>query len=268
MDTTIITGIVFTLILLATVFFIIIYVHKKFQPKIIISETKPFDFLGQCDPADVLEVLQREQPLIIALVLAHIEPPKAAILLQKLPAALQGEVTRLIAVMDRTSMEIIRGIERVLAAKLSGSYCVAYSLGGGVENAAELLKLVDAASEKRIISVLDNKDPELAEAIKNRLFVFDDIVRLDDRAVQKIFREVDSLELAKALRAASKETQNKIFNNMSKRASVMLKEDMEYMGPVRASDAEEAQQKIINVIRQLEESGEIIVSRREEEKFV
>ena len=230
------------------------------------TENTPFEFIGECDPVNVLDVLKQEQPYITALVLAHIEPYKAAILLQYLPEELKTETTRLIAVMDKTSMEIVKGIEKMLRKKLASPDT--YSIAGGIGNAVELINLVDGQSEKQIISYLEDKDPELAEEIKRRLFVFADIVRLEDLAVQKVLRETDSQELAKALKAASGETQDKIFKNMSKRAGEMLREDMEYMGPIRRNDAEEAQRKIVNIIRLLEETGEIFIGRRGDEEWV
>ena len=266
MSIILIMGILFTLVWLLSVSFVIVYVHKKFMPKISTSKSKPFEFLSECDPTDVLEILQREQPLVIAVVLAHIEAPRAAVLLQFLPPAIQGEVTRLIAVMDRTSTEFVRGIEAMLVKRLSSTGT--FSLAGGMENAVELINLVDAASEKRIVETLEDADPELADVIKKRLFGFDDIVRLDDRCVQKILRETDSQDLAKALKAANNEAQEKIFRNMSKRAAAMVREDMEYLGPIRISEAEESQQKILRIVRLLEETGEIFIKRRQDEEMV
>jgi len=139
---------------------------------------------------------------------------------------------------------------------------------GGVDAMVEILNLVDSATEKQIIKKMEDEDPELAEEILKRMFVFEDIVMLDDRAIQKVMREVDSQELAKALKGADAEVQNKIFKNMSKRAASMLKEDMEYMGPVKLSDVESAQSKIISIIRHLEDTGEIILARSSEDVLV
>jgi flagellar motor switch protein FliG len=132
----------------------------------------------------------------------------------------------------------------------------------------EILNLVDRASEKQIIEALEDEDPELAEEIKKRMFVFEDIVMLDDRAIQKVLREVDSQELSKALKSVDTEVQDKIFRNMSKRAAQMLKEDLEYMGPIRLKDVEESQQKIVSIIRHLEDTGEIVVARSGEDEMV
>jgi flagellar motor switch protein FliG len=170
--------------------------------------------------------------------------------------------------MDRTSPEVLREVERVLEKKLSTLSSEDYTAAGGVESIVEILNLVDRSSEKMIIEALEDEDPELAEEIKKRMFVFEDIVMLDDRAIQKVMREVDSQELAKALKSVDTEVQDKIFRNMSKRAAGMLKEDMEYMGPIRLKDVEEAQQKIVSIIRHLEDTGEIVVARSGEDELV
>jgi flagellar motor switch protein FliG len=170
--------------------------------------------------------------------------------------------------MDRTSPEVLREVERVLEKKLSTLSSEDYTAAGGVESIVDILNLVDRSTEKTIIESLEEEDPELAEEIKKRMFVFEDIVLLDDRAIQKVLREVDTTELAKALKAVDSEVQDKIFRNMSKRAATLLKEDMEYMGPVRLKDVEESQQKIVSIIRKLEEQGEIVVARAGEEEMV
>ena len=143
-----------------------------------------------------------------------------------------------------------------------------YTAAGGVESIVEILNLVDRSSEKAIIESLEEEDPDLAEEIKKRMFVFEDIVMLDDRAIQKVLREVDTQELSKALKSVDTEVQDKIFRNMSKRAASMLKEDMEFMGPVRLKDVEEAQQKIVSTIRRLEDAGEIVIARSGEDELV
>ncbi|GHV94117.1 flagellar motor switch protein FliG [Spirochaetia bacterium] len=231
-------------------------------------QVRPFDFIRRTDPAHLLNFIQQEHPQTIALILAYLEPNKASIILQNLPHELQSDVARRIATMDRTSPEVLREVERVLEKKLSTLSSEDYTTAGGVENIVEILNLVDRASEKQIIEQLEDEDPELAEEIKKRMFVFEDIVMLDDRAIQKVMREVDSQELAKALKSVDTEVQDKIFRNMSKRAASMLKEDMEYMGPVRLKDVEEAQQKIVSIIRHLEDTGEIVVARSGEDELV
>jgi flagellar motor switch protein FliG len=231
-------------------------------------QVRPFDFIRRTDPAHLLNFIQQEHPQTIALILAYLEPNKASIILQNLPHEVQSDVARRIATMDRTSPEVLREVERVLEKKLSTLSSEDYTAAGGVESIVEILNLVDRASEKQIIEALEDEDPELAEEIKKRMFVFEDIVMLDDRAIQKVMREVDSQELAKALKSVDTEVQDKIFRNMSKRAAGMLKEDMEYMGPVRLKDVEEAQQKIVSIIRHLEDTGEIVVARSGEDELV
>jgi flagellar motor switch protein FliG len=231
-------------------------------------QVRPFDFIRRTDPAHLLNFIQQEHPQTIALILAYLEPAKASIILQNLPHEVQSDVARRIATMDRTSPEVLREVERVLEKKLSTLSSEDYSAAGGVESIVEILNLVDRASEKQIIEALEDEDPELAEEIKKRMFVFEDIVMLDDRSIQKVMREVDSQELAKALKSVDTEVQDKIFRNMSKRAASMLKEDMEYMGPVRLKDVEEAQQKIVSIIRHLEDTGEIVIARAGEDELV
>jgi flagellar motor switch protein FliG len=231
-------------------------------------QVRPFDFIRRTDPAHLLNFIQQEHPQTIALILAYLEPNKASVILQNLPHEVQSDVARRIATMDRTSPEVLREVERVLEKKLSSLSSEDYTAAGGVESIVEILNLVDRASEKQIIEALEDEDPELAEEIKKRMFVFEDIVMLDDRAIQKVMREVDSQELAKALKSVDSEVQDKIFKNMSKRAAGMLKEDMEYMGPVRLKDVEEAQQKIVSIIRHLEDTGEIVVARAAEDELV
>lgn len=231
-------------------------------------QVRPFDFIRRTDPAHLLNFIQQEHPQTIALILAYLEPNKASIILQSLPHEVQSDVARRIATMDRTSPEVLREVERVLEKKLSTLSSEDYTAAGGVESIVEILNMVDRSSEKQIIEALEDEDPELAEEIKKRMFVFEDIVMLDDRAIQKVLREVDSQELAKALKAVDTEVQDKIFRNMSKRAAGMLKEDMEYMGPIRLRDVEEAQQKIVSIIRHLEDTGEIVVARSGEDELV
>jgi len=231
-------------------------------------QVRPFDFIRRTDPTHLLNFIQQEHPQTIALILAYLEPNKASIILQNLSHTIQSDVARRIATMDRTSPEVLREVERVLEKKLSTLSSEDYTTAGGVENIVEILNLVDRASEKQIIEALEDEDPELAEEIKKRMFVFEDIVLLSDRDIQKVMREVDSQELSKALKSVEIEVQEKIFKNMSKRAATMLKEDMEYMGPIRLKDVEEAQQKIVSIIRHLEDTGEIVIARSGEDEMV
>ncbi|TVQ21214.1 MAG: flagellar motor switch protein FliG [Spirochaetaceae bacterium] len=231
-------------------------------------QVRPFDFVRRTDPMHLLNFIQQEHPQTIALILAYLEPQKASIILSSLPHEIQSDVAKRIATMDRTSPETLREVERVLEKKLSTLSSEDYTSAGGVESIVEILNLVDRSTEKKIIENLEEEDPELAEDIKKRMFVFEDIVMLDDRAIQKVLREVDVSEMAKALRSVDTEVQDKIFRNMSKRASQLLKEDMEYMGPTRMKDVEESQQKIVSIIRKLEEQGEIVVARAGEDELV
>jgi flagellar motor switch protein FliG len=231
-------------------------------------QVRPFDFIRRTDPAHLLNFIQQEHPQTIALILAYLEPQKASIILGSLPHESQSDVAKRIATMDRTSPETLREVERVLEKKLSTLSQEDYTSAGGVENIVEILNLVDRSTEKTIIESLEEEDPELAEDIKKRMFVFEDIVLLDDRAIQKVLREVDTAELAKALRGVEAEVQDKIYRNMSKRAASLLKEEMEYMGPVRLKDVEETQQKIVSIIRKLEDQGEIVVARSGEDEMV
>ena len=231
-------------------------------------QVRPFDFIRRTDPAHLLNFIQQEHPQTIALILAYLEPAKASVILGALQHEVQSDVARRIATMDRTSPEVLREVERVLEKKLSTLSSEDYTAAGGVENIVEILNLVDRSTEKIIIEALEEDDPELAEEIKKRMFVFEDIVLLDDRAIQKVLREVDTSELGKALRGVEAEVQDKIFRNMSKRASQLLKEEMDYMGPVRLKDVEETQQKIVSIIRKLEDQGEIVVARSGEDEMV
>jgi len=163
--------------------------------------------------------------------------------------------------MDRTSPEIIKEVERILEKKLSSLVIEDYTATGGLQAIVDILNSVDRSTEKYIMETLEIEDSDLAEEIRKRMFVFEDILQLDNRSIQRFLREVDNYQLAVALKGATEEVQNIIFNNMSKRLVEMIKEDIEFMGPVRLKDVEEAQQKIVNVIRKLEDAGEIIISR-------
>jgi len=228
-------------------------------------QTRPFDFIRRTDPAHLMNFIQQEHPQTIALILAYLEPQKASIILSQLPGEIQSDVAKRIATMDRTSPDVLREVERVLEKKLSTLSSEDYTAAGGVDSIVDILNMVDRSTERQIIETLEEDDPELAEEIKKRMFVFEDIVMLDDKAIQKVLREVDTQELSKALKSVDSEVQDKIFRNMSKRAASLLKEDMEFMGPTRRKDVEEAQQKIVAVIRKLEEAGEVVIARSGEE---
>ena len=224
-------------------------------------QIRPFDFARKTDPSQLLNFIQNEHPQTIALIMAYLTPEQSAAIISNLPADRQVEVSKRIALMDRTSPDVLKDVERVLERKLSSLATQDFTTAGGVDAIVEMLNRVDRTTERTIIENLEVQNPELAEEIKRKMFVFEDIVMLDDRSLQMVLREIDQKDLALALKASSGEVGEKIYKNMSKRASEMLREEIEYMGPVRIRDVEESQQKIVNVIRRLEESGEIIVSR-------
>jgi flagellar motor switch protein FliG len=231
-------------------------------------QVRPFDFIRRTDPSHLLNFIQGEHPQTIALILAYLDPQKSAQILSGLSHQIQADVAKRIAQMDRTSPDVLREVERVLERKLSTLASEDFTSAGGIDSIVEVLNNVDRGTEKIIIEALEEEDPELAEEIKKRMFVFEDIVLLDDRSIQKVLREVDTQDLAKALKGVDAEVQEKIYRNMSKRASSLLREDMDFMGPIRLRDVEESQQKIVNIIRKLEESGDIIVARAGEEELV
>lgn len=218
-----------------------------------------FSFLHDIPPEIILNAVRTELPQMIALLLSCLEKEKGAVILATLPRELQADVAGRIALMDRVPVHILEAVEGALAAMLSVSSGEHLSVSGGVEFLSGLLKQTDRATEHAVIEALETGDPELAEAVKEQLFRFEDIVYLENRAVQKVLREVDSVYLARALKAAPQEAVDTVFRNMSKQAAVTLKEDMEYMGPVRLIDAEDAQKRIAGIVRQLEEQGEIVI---------
>jgi flagellar motor switch protein FliG len=231
-------------------------------------QVRPFDFIRRTDPSHLLNFIQGEHPQTIALILAYLDSQKSAQILSGLSHQIQADVAKRIAQMDRTSPDVLREVERVLERKLSTLASEDFTSAGGIDAIVEVLNNVDRGTEKIIIEALEEEDPELAEEIKKRMFVFEDIVLLDDRSIQKVLREVDTQDLARALKGVDAEVQEKIYRNMSKRASSLLREDMDFMGPIRLRDVEESQQKIVNIIRKLEESGDIIVARAGEEELV
>jgi len=231
-------------------------------------QTRPFDFIRRQDPQQLLNFIQNEHPQTIALILCYMDSNKASQILSSLPHNIQADVAKRVALMERVSPDILREVERVLERKLSALSSEDYTSAGGIDAIVEILNNVDRATEKTIIEALEDDDPELAEEIKKRMFVFEDIVLLEDRAIQRVLREVDNQDLARALKQVDPDVQEKIFKNMSKRAATLLKEDMEYMGPIRLKDVEEAQQKIVNIIRKLEEQGEIVVARGGEDEVL
>ena len=224
-------------------------------------QVKPFEFVRKTDAAQLLNFIQDEHPQTIALILSYLAPQQAALIISALPPERQSDVARRIAVMDRTSPDVVKEVEKVLETKLSSLVNQDYNIIGGVGAVVDILNTVDRSTEKHIMETLEVEEPELADEIRKKMFVFEDILLLDDRAIQRVLRDVENSDLGLALKGANEQVQNAIFNNLSKRLAVMIKEDMEFMGPVRMKDVEEAQQKIVNVIRKLEENQEIIISR-------
>lgn len=231
-------------------------------------QIRPFDFLRKTDPAQLLNFIQNEHPQTIALIMAYLDPDQAATIISSLPPERQAEVAKRIAIMDRTSPDVLREVERVLERKLSSLVTQDFTAAGGVKAIVEVLNRVDRGTEKSIIESLEVDNPELSEEIKRLMFVFEDIVMLDDRSLQMVLREVDTKDLSLALKATPQEVAAKVYKNMSKRAGDMLREEIEYMGPVKIRDVEEAQQKIVNVIRNLEDKGEIVVSRGKGDEMI
>lgn len=231
-------------------------------------QVRPFDFIRKTDPAHLANFIQQEHPQTIALILSYIDPKKAAAIISSIEPEKRTDVARRIATMDRTSPEILREVERVLERKISTIANEDFTVAGGVDSIVEILNNVDRSTEKSIMEALEEEDPELAEEVKKKMFVFEDIVLLDDKSIQRLLREVDNQELARALKAVESEVQDKIFKNMSKRAAQTLREDIEYMGPLRIKEVEETQQKIVGLIRKLEEKGEIVVARSGDEGLI
>ena len=224
-------------------------------------QVRPFEFVRKTDPSQVLNFIQDEHPQTIAMILSYLSPAQSAMILGALTPEKQADVAKRIAKMDRTSPDVIKEVERVLERKLSSLINQDYTIVGGVDAIVGILNTVDRGTEKHIMESLEIEEPELADEIRKKMFVFEDILLLDDRAIQRVLRDVDNNDLAVALKGANEEVQNVIFKNLSKRLAAMIREDMEFMGPVRMKDVEEAQQKIVGIIRKLEDSAEIVISR-------
>lgn len=222
----------------------------------------PFEFLKRADPAQICSFIQDEHPQTISLILAHLNPQVSAIILSGLPQDIQADVVVRVATMDRTPPEIVREVERVLERKMASIFSQGFTFAGGVKEVAEILNRIDRNAEKAIMADLEERDPELADEIARLMFTFDDLVYVDDTGIQKSLREIDTKDLALAMKSANDEVREKVFRNMSERAREMIKEEIEFMGPVRMRQVEEAQQKIVSVVRRLEDAGELIVQGR------
>jgi flagellar motor switch protein FliG len=229
----------------------------------------PFHFLRRADPRQLLSFISDEHPQVIALVLAHMNAENASMVLSGLSPERQADVAHRIAVMDRTSPAIIRKVEASLERKLSSVLQPSeLSAVGGIEPLVDIINRSDRATERLIMEWLEGRDPALADELKSRMFMFEDIVQLDDRSVQQVLRQVEGADLAVALKGVSEEVRAKVTTNMSERAATNLLEEVELLGPVRLRQVEEAQQKVIQTIRRLEESGEIVVRRGSDDEFV
>ncbi len=222
----------------------------------------PFSFLQKAETENLLAFIVDEHPQTIAVILSHLSHHKSAELLAGLPGEKQMEVVRRVATMDQTNPEVIREVEEGLKSRLSNLLQQNFEKAGGIESVAEILNLVDRGTEKSVLEGLEPDDPELVENIRRRMFVFEDINRVNDRGIQVVLKEVDNQELSLALKTVSEELQQKVFRNMSERAVQLVQEEMEFMGPVRVSDVESAQQRIVDIVRRLEDAGEIIIAGR------
>ena len=231
-------------------------------------QARPFDFFRKADPDQIINFVQNEHPQTIALILSYLDPKQSSQVLASLEPELQLEVVSRIATMGTSSPEYIQEAERILERRLTSMGTANKEEAGGLDSIVTILNMVDRGTEKRILELLEEQDEELADEIRSRLFVFEDIAKLTNQAVQRLLKDVDNSDLAIALKGATKEVNRIIFNNISKRLQEMIKEDMELMGPVRVREVEEAQQRIVNVVRKLEDEGEIMSARGGEDEMV
>lgn len=229
---------------------------------------RPFNIARKADPQQLTNLLLNEQPQTVALILCYMQPEKAAIILAEFPLELQSEIAERIGTITSTSPAIIEKIEKVIENKFSNYIENDLETVGGVRTLVEILNSVGRSTEKNIISVLEEKQPELAEEIKASLFTFEDIVTLEKGDVQKVLRDVKNDDLALALKGVSDEIKSFIYTNLSTRAVETLKEDLQFMGPIRLSAVEEAQQRIVTVIRRLDEKGEIYLRRGDSDAII
>lgn len=220
-----------------------------------------FSLLKDVDPIHLLEFIRTEHPQTIALILSQLSPGQASQVLSQLPEDIQTDVAMRIATMEKISPEVIREIESVLDIHLKEVISGNLSASGGIKAVASILNLVDRATEKSILGNLEMENPELTSNIKNLMFVFEDLIVLDDRSIQMVLKEVDIKELSVALKAASDELKQKIFRNVSERVAAMIQEEMDFAGPTRLSVVEESQQRIVEVVRRLEDEQQIVIVR-------
>ncbi|MCA9754481.1 MAG: flagellar motor switch protein FliG [Candidatus Eisenbacteria bacterium] len=226
------------------------------------------NMLNRVDPKQLVTFIQSEHPQTIALILVQLQPSHAAPVLSALPAEVQPSVIARMATMEQISPEMIREIEGVLEQHLAGMVRASRARLGGVQAVAEMLNQVDRGTEKNIMEKLDEEDPDLSVQIKALMFVFEDILQLGDREIQRLLKDVDSRDLAVALKLASEELKEKIFRNLSQRASEMLRDELEYMGPIPLKQVEEAQRRVVDTVRRLDEAGEVHISRGDAERMI
>ena len=231
-------------------------------------KVRPFIFVRHADPKQLGNMISREHPQTIALILSYLDSQQSAVILSELPEEIRSDIAQRIALMDRTSPEILKEVEGVLRERLSTVAQQDFTQAGGVDTLVNILNRVDRGTEKLILEELEKEDAELADEIRQRMFIFEDIITLDDASIQRVVREVESKDLAKALKGSSEDVKERIFRNISRRAAEMLEEDLEFMGPIRLREVEEAQQRIVGIIRRLDEAGEIIISRGGEDAII
>jgi flagellar motor switch protein FliG len=229
----------------------------------------PFQFLHRADPRQLVSFIHGEHPQVIAVVLAHLSSDKATLVLSGLDPVLQADVAHRIAVMDRTSPELLSQLEERLERKMSSVLQPTEMASvGGLDPLIQIINRSDRATERLIVEGLSERDPELAEEVKSRMFMFEDITLLEDKDVQLVLRQVDTADLALALKGVAEEVRTKVTSNMSERAATTLLEDVELLGPVLLRQVEEAQQKVILVIRRLEDAGEVTLRRGSDDEYV
>jgi flagellar motor switch protein FliG len=230
--------------------------------------SRAFEFLRKADYKNLLTIIQNEHPQTIALILSYTRPDQAATVISELPPDKQVDVLQRIATMDRTSPEVVKIVEENLANKFSNIFDMDFTTFGGVDYAADVMNNMDRTAEKNIFDELNRKDEDLSEEIRKKMFVFEDITGLDDMSIQRFLREIDNRDLVFALKGANQEVRDIIFRNMSNRAADTVKTDLEYTHNVRLKDVEEAQQRIVGVIRRLESEGEIVITKGGKDEII
>lgn len=231
-----------------------------------LMNANPFQFFNEADPVQLATSFQNENPQLVALILAYLNPTQSAKVLNVLPPEIQAQVAMKIADMDTTNPEILSDIEKIVESKFSSVVVQDFSQAGGVDTLANILNRTDRSTERNVMELLEIENPSMADEVRELMFVFEDIVSLDDKSIQRVLREVNTKDLALSLKGTKPEVREKIFKNMSERAQQMLRDDMEYLGPVRAKDVQEVQTQICSTIKALEASGEIVILRGETEQ--